>query len=285
MLRTGQIWLVVLLSWSATNTWGQQNAGPGANVPSAAPLPPPVRAAAAAPAMTAEPLPFSSPQAFGPACPCPNGPAAGFVPADAASTEPLPPCADGVCRRSFWESFKAFMQWSHWGYPEEFQRTPIGTSFRANRQVQICNGQAAGLVLYRYDFCDESGEEGPGLNAHGQKRLYLMLAQCRLGGCQPLIIEPTPDNPLLDAARRDCVIKLLEGARVSSAVVIGDPLTKGPSGVEARLLDVNYLRQVAGGGGAGGGGAGGGGMGGGGATGGGGTGGGGIGLGAASGYQ
>ncbi|MCY2986396.1 MAG: hypothetical protein NTY19_00770 [Planctomycetota bacterium] len=263
MRKTGLTWLVVaILSCSVTNTWGQQYAGPGANGPPTAPLPPPGwqagRSEATAPGVYWEPRrQINSSQALGPSGT--NEPGPGFVPAKAvAATEPIPPCADGVTRRSFWEGFKSHMQWSHWGYPEEFQKVPIGTSFRANRQVQIANGQAAGLVLYRYDFCDETGLEGPGLNAHGQKRLYLMLVQCRLGGGHPLVIERTPDNPQLDLARRNFVLKVLNDARVSSAVVVGEPLAKGMPGAEALLLGTSVLGQTVGSAGSGGGASGGG---------------------------
>ena len=160
----------------------------------------------------------------------------------------LPAHAHGVAGGSFWSRLKARLQWSHWGYPEEFGRVPPGTSVRAHAQLQIANGLAARLILYRCDFCDGAETDAPRLNDHGWKRLNELLAVQQCWGSLPLVIEATPDQPQVDAARRQYVMNQLEQAHVPAKVVIGVPLVPGVPGVEATELNTRLLQQVRSGG-------------------------------------
>src|SRR6516164_3809840 len=41
-----------------------------------------------------------------------------------------------------------------WGYPAEFEAPPLGATIHAHFRTMVANGEAAGMVLYRYDFVD-----------------------------------------------------------------------------------------------------------------------------------
>ncbi len=124
-----------------------------------------------------------------------------------------------------WEETKAHMQYSHWGYPEEFEERPFGESTCAHLKAQITNGLKAGLALYRYDFSNVPGTDASQLNAHGKRRLFEVAKRfpCDLS---PLVIEAAQSDPELDAARRAHVIAALQdriGEVPEEWVVVGRP--------------------------------------------------------------
>jgi hypothetical protein len=147
---------------------------------------------------------------------------------------------------NWWQSqIKSCLQYSHWGYPEEFQEIPFGARFRAHQQAQICSGWSARLWLHRYDFCDD----GAILNAAGHKRLTELAAEFPVWSHHVLVIESTPGKPQLDAARREHVAKLLEAAGVPAQVAIGVPTISAPFGDETRVWNTRLMDQIRSGGG------------------------------------
>ena len=123
----------------------------------------------------------------------------------------------------------------------------MGARLRAHMRTQISNGTAARLVLYRYDFCDAVLEEAFRLNPHGAKRLQEMAMTMQSWSIYPLVIEVTPGNSTLNAARRDDVLKLVRdhGFPIPDEwVVVGVPCARGLSGEEAFMIQQKMLRQT-----------------------------------------
>ncbi len=164
--------------------------------------------------------------------------------------EALPAACPGQCRpRPSWfgwwsNRLKPSLQYSHWGYCDQFEETPFGAQVRAHQRAQICSGWAARLWLYRYDFCDD----GAGLNAAGHQRLTELAREFPVWSHHALAIESTSGKPQLDAARREHVARLLEESGVPAQVVIGVPAVSTPFGDEAREWNALFLRQVRSGG-------------------------------------
>jgi hypothetical protein len=149
---------------------------------------------------------------------------------------------------SWWVcSMKPRLQESHWGYPEEFCEQPLGASLRAHMQIQILHGMTARLALYRYDFHEGILDEPFKLNRHGRRRLERLITEMLQKNLYPLVIEPTPDHPDLDAARRAYVLKELAASTFEVPeewVVIGEPEPAGLSGDEALEVYQDLLRQM-----------------------------------------
>lgn len=183
------------------------------------------------PPPTPESLPAAAgtefaPQLVSPACPAPCQPHARWL--------------------GWWQNgLKPWLQYSHWGYCDQFEEVPFGARVQAAQRAQICSGWAARLWLYRYDFCDD----GAGLNAAGHKRLTELAREFPVWSHHALVIESTPGKPQLDAARREHVANLLDGAGVPAQVVIGVPTVSAPFGDETREWNTLFLRQVRSGGG------------------------------------
>jgi hypothetical protein len=135
---------------------------------------------------------------------------------------------------------KPHMQYSHWGYPEFFAERPLGSSVRAHECTQIAVGIRERLVLYRYDFHEDSTM----LNRQGQQRLNDLAAAFPYWAPDRLVIEATPDDPLLAIARRNHVMHLLEVSDVSARVEVDEPRNRMVQGEEAILIHQHFLRQV-----------------------------------------
>ena len=141
---------------------------------------------------------------------------------------------------------KPCLQYSYWGYADEFEEVPLGASVRAHQQAQICSGWSARLFLYQYDFCDG----GAALNLHGQQRLNDMAAAFPIWAeHHQLLIESTPDKPYLALARREHVIKVLKKAGIPAQVEVGVPTGFVPLGEETRLMNTLLMSQIRSGGG------------------------------------
>jgi len=150
------------------------------------------------------------------------------------------PLFDGGC----WHEFKACMQASHWGYPEEFIERPFGACVCAGIKAQIENGMAAQMVLYRYDFESDAAGEGLKLNDRGHKQLVKIARMLQCNPC-PLIIEATDENRELAAMRRDYVLAALRQLSCDipdELVVVADSPVVGLDGEEALLIHGNMLR-------------------------------------------
>src|SRR5262245_12047663 len=87
-----------------------------------------------------------------------------------------------------WEFYwKPYHQEAWWGYPEEFEEAPFGSSVEANTRVQLDNAEAARMTLYQYDFVD--GTEL--LKPRGKEQV----AKIALLACKnffPIVIEQGP---------------------------------------------------------------------------------------------
>jgi hypothetical protein len=128
------------------------------------------------------------------------------------------------------------------GSPQDYNPPPFGAVVYASYAPAVANGDAAHLVLYRFDF--ECASQA--LNLHGHDRLVLM-APLLLRTPFPLIIERTPDAPALAEARRLVVLNELAAAGVSippQRVVVGPAPAVGLSGLEAAIIYQNLLQQT-----------------------------------------
>ena len=198
---------------------------------------------------TAEPAPL--PRDSGTPVPARPGPAPAAEAAPAS--DPCTACGRGprgrrtTLRGEWWtDRIKPCLQESHWGYADQFEAAPLGASVQAHLKVQVCNGLAGQMVLYRYDFGVGPVSTAALLNPHGRKRLDEIVRIMQDHGLHPLVIEPT-GNEKLDAARRDRVLKLM--AQTSFAVpeewvVVAEPRSRGRDGVEALLDYQSLLRQT-----------------------------------------
>lgn len=125
------------------------------------------------------------------------------------------------------------------GYPEEFEEPPLGASLYAHDKTQIANGEAARMVLYRYDF--EEGRDQ--LNRRGMDQLA-KIAALLPGNFFPVVIEPTASQPELDESRRQAVLHELNLGRFpvpAERVTVGRPIAAGLSGQEAMIVHGTLL--------------------------------------------
>jgi hypothetical protein len=168
------------------------------------------------------------------------------------SATPPRPCAangsltDGAANGSiqplsWWKRYKVGL-WPCLGYESEFEPAPFGASVYTVYRHHVANGDAARMVLYHYDFVNNTAT----LNTHGQDqvaKIAAMLAQ----NVFPVIVERTPSNPQLAEARRLAVLKQLGRGGIPIAaerVVIGAPIANGLRGAEAEIIYQNLLSQT-----------------------------------------
>jgi hypothetical protein len=140
-----------------------------------------------------------------------------------------------VCKRRLQEKFL--------GFPEEFVRPPLGAALYNNNNVQVANGIAARMTLYRYDFVEGTDQ----LTLRGRDQLAKIQAQLP-STFFPIIIERTPNNPELEASRRLAVVtELSQGSFPVPAerVLIGAPSSLGLRGVDGELIYQNQLGRMA----------------------------------------
>ena len=111
--------------------------------------------------------------------------------------------------------------------------------------AQVMNGLAAQMILYRYDFLDEQGNEGVSLSRRGKAQLDKIVKRWETHG-SPIVIEPTKHEQL-DQQRRDEVLRQVSewGIHVDpEMVVVGRPNPTGLAGPEAELIYGNMLKQT-----------------------------------------
>jgi hypothetical protein len=156
------------------------------------------------------------------------------------------------CGGNWWtRCIKPCLQESHWGYADLFCEKPFGQCVNAAMHTHVRNGLAARPVLYRYDFYDGVLDEPHKLNAHGQRRVQLLLPLLE-NGCYPLIVQCTPEDPDLAAKRQAAVQQYL--AQLSDTipkewVVVAEPRYPGLRGVEVITINQRLQNQTQQGGG------------------------------------
>jgi hypothetical protein len=129
---------------------------------------------------------------------------------------------------------KRALQQCAFGFPEEFNEWPLGSSLYAHGRTQVANGNAARMVFYHYDFDDGS----PQLNLRGRDKLA-KLARLLPMTFYSIVIERTPREPGLDGQRRSLLLAELSAGPFcvpAERVVIGPPISAGLTGVEAIVV-------------------------------------------------
>jgi hypothetical protein len=129
-----------------------------------------------------------------------------------------------------------------YGYPEEFQRPPVGMAVHGLLEQQRQQAQPARMTLYRYDFKAGSSD----LNDAGRARLARISRLLRGQQC-PVLVEASGAGPILDTARRQAVQELL--ASLQSAVSAESVQTIGGAeysldSESALLIHANRLQQT-----------------------------------------
>jgi hypothetical protein len=109
-------------------------------------------------------------------------------------------------------------------------------------QTEVNNGIATLMTLYQYDFVDCSDQ----LNLHGRDQLAKIASIMPKNFC-PIVIERTPESPALAEARRATVLKELAHGPFPvppQRVVIGPSLGDDLRGIEAQLINMNFMVQT-----------------------------------------
>jgi hypothetical protein len=158
-----------------------------------------------------------------------------------------PNCAD---KGDFWSAWARWHNQKHadcqahmWGYPQEWKAPPLGATMHTHFRVMVANGEAAGMVLYRYDFADRASDS---LNLHGRDRLTkiaCMMAQ----NSYPIIIERTPEAPEVAEKRRTAILNILSMNNIPvtpDRVIIGPSIAFGMSGIEADRIQALMLENL-----------------------------------------
>jgi hypothetical protein len=193
--------------------------------------------------------PFSQPPPANAACAA-VAPIDGRLPATNTKLDDLPasPSVSGhdagaaAVNQSFWTRCAAHLQDCFIGYPSEFQAPPLGYYVYYYGRTQVANGDASRMVLYHYDF--EPGSDR--LNLRGKRQLAKII-DLLPKTFSAVVIETTPEQPLLDEARRTVIVNGVLAAGFPlppERVVAGFPLAMATSGREAEIIYTNFLRNA-----------------------------------------
>jgi hypothetical protein len=117
------------------------------------------------------------------------------------------------------------------GYPENFVEPPLGTYVREQLSLEVAKADPHRFTLYRSDFLPGTDRFSPG-GAARFNRMYSRIPSSP----DPVIVEWTPDEPGLAAARRQAVLATFQRAgrpMAAERVVIGPSPYPGAMAVEA----------------------------------------------------
>jgi hypothetical protein len=128
----------------------------------------------------------------------------------------------------------------------EHYEPPVGTLLNAIMDTQIGNGEAAQMVLYRFDFLPGDSR----LSRRGKRQLS-KIGRRLARNIFPLLIEPTPGKPALDKVRRAHVVGALKATSIpvpEERVVIDVPPARGLDGEDAIIiyLELSGAKEVGG---------------------------------------
>lgn len=169
------------------------------------------------------------------------------VPAEAQGPPPFPPrepaWTGGPVRRTMkhvgWTVHDRFV-----GRPEYFDVPPLGTHLYDAMTTMTHKADLHTFILYRSDFIAGTTTLSPG----GARRLSFLASRLPTWA-GPVVVEWTPDQPGLDAARRDSVAAILSGARLPvppGRLVVGPSPYPGLLGVDsANNYDTLITRDLA----------------------------------------
>jgi hypothetical protein len=136
---------------------------------------------------------------------------------------------------------------SKWlGYPEEFNEWQLGRSLYNHGAIQVANAEAAAMIFYDFDFVDGTRQ----LNRRGREKLGA-IAEALPTNFSTVAIEPTPQTPGLDQARRLAILAELASGPFpvpGERVVVAVPKPRGRGGAESILVERNRLVTTAAGG-------------------------------------
>lgn len=174
----------------------------------------------------------------------PNSPPPMLAPAGAPATT----CTPGHCKHRTAlgrKRCKRHLQEAFIGFPEEFERPPLGAALYAANNVQVVNGQAAAMVLHQFDF----EPDGARLNLRGQDKLGAIAA--KLPSSFHAVVVERSGIAKLDEQRRAAILTALNSGPFPvppQRVVVGPAIARGMSGDEAALIhEVMLLRTAQGG--------------------------------------
>lgn len=181
--------------------------------------------------------------------PLPDAPEIAVDPAAEPVVEAPPLQADGGCTPGRCTHRLAFsrrrckrrLQEAFLGFPEEFERPPLGAMVYAANGAAVGNAEAAAMILRPFDFRSGTAR----LNLRGGDKIRDI--QRRLPVCfAPVIIERTRD-PALDESRRAAVLTALAEGLFPippERVLIGPSISRGVSGEEGLLMHGTELQRV-----------------------------------------
>lgn len=127
-------------------------------------------------------------------------------------------------------------------YGQKPEPRVLGDLIRAHRAVHVSKGHSAQMVLYDYDFVEDTAN----LKHRGRQRLGVIMGLVARS-FSPIIIEETPYRPHLAETRRRAVLQELANAPIpvpEQRVRIGLPPTPGLDGKDAAFIESNLRMQT-----------------------------------------
>ena len=122
-------------------------------------------------------------------------------------------------------------QGKFWGYPEEFEPRPLGSSIYETNKIMVANGALARLVLYNYDFLPGTSELSP----RGIDQLDRFVPQLAASPF-PLIVERTTPDLALSESRRYAVLARLARGLARSPRTGSWWASRSPTGCRGSML-------------------------------------------------
>lgn len=167
-----------------------------------------------------------------------------------AQAEPSPPaavrggCTPGHCTHRWAiarRRCKRHLQEVFLGYPEEFERPPLGAMMHAANSVAVGNAEAASMIVRPFDFHSGTARA----NLRGRDKLREIGTRLPTSFA-PVIVERSRDAAL-DETRRAAVLAALSDGPFPippERVLIGPSISRGVSGEEGLIIHGTELRRT-----------------------------------------